>query len=693
MQLRLFPLTLCVAAVCAGTAAAQPPMRGFTAAGASEQLALESRIKKIPDPQKLRGYMKRMSSAPHHAGSPGARAVAEYALGLFREWGLDAHLARFEALLPYPGTVNVEMTAPEPFRIRAQEAAIAEDRDSAHPDLLAVYNAYSGSGDVTAPLVYVNYGVPEDYGQLRRMGIDVRGKIVIARYGKSWRGTKPKVAQENGAAACLIYSDPREDGFFQGDVYPKGPFRPPGGVQRGSVLDMPLYAGDPLTPGWASEPGARRLPRDQARTILKIPVVPLSYADAGRLMKHLGGPVAPETWRGGMAFTYHLGPGPASVRVQVEPDWATRPLHNVIATIPGSAEKDQWVLYGNHHDAWGPGANDPASGASVLLETARTLAELGKTGWRPRRTIKLALWDGEEFGLIGSTEWVEKHRADLQRNAVVYLNTDATGKGRLNAGGTATLELFVNQAAADHLDSKDPGTGDMLRLGSLGAGSDYVAFLDHVGIASLNLGFDGPGTGVYHSNYDTFEWYTRFSDGDFRQSRKLAVLMASLLTRLAGASLLPFEFTRLVRNLESYTVELETAYSGGPLELGEWKATVKKLASAARMFETEYAAALARKKAGEWQRDRLARINESIFHTERALTMRDGLPGRPWYRHVLMAPGLYTGYSAKTLPGVREAADAGRWEEAREQVHHAAQAVKSLAAELVTVAGALKGLP
>lgn len=676
-----------------GAAMGQVAMRGFPASEASAQQSLETRLKRIPDPARLRAYMKRMTAGPHHAGSAGSRAVAEYALGLFREWGLEARIENFEALIPYPASVSVEMTAPEEFRAQLREPGLAEDKASGDAGLLAVYNAYSGQGDVTAPLVYVNYGVPEDYAQLRRMGIDVRGKVVIARYGKSWRGTKPKLAQENGAAACIIYSDPRDDGFFQGDVYPKGPYRPADGVQRGSVMDMPLYVGDPLTPGWASEPGARRLPRAQAQAILKIPVAPMSYGDAAKLMRRLGGPVAPEEWRGAMGLTYHVGPGPAVVRVKAEFDWATRPLYNVIATIAGSQFRDQWVVYGNHHDAWGPGANDPASGAAVLLETARTLAELKKTGWRPKRTIKLALWDGEEFGLIGSTEWVEKHRADLDRNTVAYLNTDSTGNGKLVAGGSASLEAFFAQAAADY--GEDGGGrlgGEATRLGTLGAGSDYVAFHNHVGVSSLNLGFGGASSGVYHSNYDTMDWYLRFSDGDFSHGRKLAGLMAAMLTRFAEAPLLPFEFGRLAGAIDLYTLDLERE-TAGHLELGELKAALKKLGAAARVFEHEYSAALKRGGTREWKRDRVAAINQTIYRGERALTNPQGLPGRNWYRHLITAPGLYTGYSARSLPGIREAAEAGRWAEANQQARLVAQAVKTLSAELAAAAAAIKGLP
>ena len=387
---------------------------------------------------------------------PGGRRVRP---GLLKEWGLAARMEVFEALLPYPKERRLEMTAPVAYRARLAEPAIPEDPDSGDANQLPTYNAYSGSADVTAPLVYVNYGIPEDYETLQKLGVDVRGRIVIARYGRSWRGTKPKVAAEHGAVGCLIYSDPRDDGYFQGDAYPRGPFRPPAGAQRGSVMDMPLYVGDPLSPGWASEPGSKRLSPAEAVTLLKIPVLPISYEDAQPLLANLGGPVAPEAWRGALPLTYHIGPGPATVRLQVELDQETRPVYNVIATLTGSELPDQWVIYGNHHDAWVNGGSDPASGAAVVLETARSLAALAKEGWRPKRTIMLALWDAEEFGLVGSTEWLEKHRPELEQKAVAYLNSDTNGRGFISAGGSSILEQFVREVLDD---ISDPATGKRL---------------------------------------------------------------------------------------------------------------------------------------------------------------------------------------------------------------------------------------
>ncbi len=681
----------------ASLAVAQPPIRGFSNDQLKAQRDLESRAKSLPQPEHIRAYMKRISAQPHHAGSPASKAVAEYVFGLLKEWGFDARIERFEALLPYPTLREVEMTAPSRYVLKLKEPAIAQDPDSGDPNQLPTYNAYSASGDVTAPLVYVNYGVPEDYESLKRQSIDVRGKIVIARYGKSWRGVKAKVAQEHGAVGCLIYSDPRDDGYFQGDVYPKGAYRPAQGVQRGSVIDMALYPGDPLSPGWASENGARRLSRADAQSLVKIPVLPISYGDAKPLLANLGGPVAPEGWRGALPLTYHVGPGPATVHLKLDFDWTNKPLYDVVATLPGSMYRDQWIMYGNHHDAWVNGASDPASGASALLETARTLASMVREGWQPKRTVVLALWDAEEFGLVGSTEWVEKHAKEVDRKLAVYINSDSNGKGAINASGSHTLEHFMTEVLRD---ISDPVSGKNLlearqarssagdqnapfHLNPLGAGSDYVAFLHHAGVASLNLGFGGEGGGgVYHSIYDSYYWYTHFSDADFTYGRALAQVMTLSLMRLANAPVLPFEFSRVARALRSYVDEIqkEAAKSSHSVDFAEVTAQIGRMEGDAKNFEEALEASGKRISAAP--AERLANLNEILFRTERALTTGSGLPGRDWYRHRLYAPGLYTGYGAKTLPGVREAVEGARWQEANQQAKAVAKALKAFNSRL-----------
>ncbi len=689
-------------------------MRGFPPSEWQARRDLEEKARAIPRPDRVKVYLERMAAEPHAAGSAQSKAVAEYALGLMKEFGLDARIENFEALMPYPTARKLEMTAPRQFTARLNEPALSDDADSADAGQLPTYNAYSASGDITAQVVYVNFGLPEDYEYLKTKGIDVKGKIVLARYGKSWRGTKPKVAAENGAAGCLIYSDPREDGYFQGDVYPKGSYRPADGVQRGSVLDMPMMVGDPLSPGWASEPGSKRLKIEEAKSIMTIPVMPISYADAQPLLAELGGPVAPESWRGALPLTYHVGPGPTTVHFQLDFDWTTKPLHDVIGKIPGSVYPDQWIVYGNHHDAWVNGASDPISGAASLLEAARTLATMYKQGWRPKRTIVFALWDGEEFGLLGSTEWAEKHQEELATKAVLYMNSDSNGRGSLNASGSHALEPFLAEVLRD---INDPVSGKPLldatrrragrdgaapqptvtsgeyRIGALGAGSDYVAFLDHIGVSSLNLGFGGEGGGgVYHSIYDSVAWYERFADTDFAYGRALAQVTSTVLMRLADAAVLPFEFANLASTVKTYVDEIrkETeSRTTGPnrsdrptmlAELAKIGAQADAIAASAKSLNESLRAALP-KLAGASQ-DQLAKLNESIYRAERGLLTANGLPKRDWYKHTLYAPGMYTGYGVKTLPGVREAVEASRWEEARAEAAKVADALRRVNQQL-----------
>ena len=671
---------------------AQDPIRGFPQSRWASERELEQKAIAMPQADRQKLYLERMARVPHHAGSAADATVAEYALGLFKEFGLDAHIENFEALIPYPTARALEMVSPVKFRAALKEPAVSQDSYTSNATQLPTYNAYSASGDVTAPLVYVNYGVPEDYEYLAKQGIDVKGKIVIARYGKSWRGTKPKVAAEHGAVGCLIYSDPRDDGYYQGDAYPKGAMRPADGVQRGSVMDMPVYVGDPLSPGWASEQGSKRLTMAESKILMKIPVMPISYADATPLLENLGGPVAPEAWRGALGFTYHIGPGPATAHFKLDFDNSTRPLHDVIATIPGSDYPDEWIIYGNHHDGWVNGAHDPISGAASLLETARTLAALRKQGWQPKRTIVLALWDGEEFGLLGSTEWAEKHQDELARKGVVYMNSDSNAKGRLGASGSHTLEFFMSEVLRD---LKDPETGKSLleeararrggrgeapgaeepqppgfHLGALGAGSDYVAFIDHLGVASLNVGFGGPNLGgVYHSIYDDPAWFERFGDPNFTYGAALSQLTTTMLLRLADAPLLPFEFGEFSKTVHRYVDEIKKQ-SGTKVNLQPVLDQLDKIEADSKSYEAAVSSSISPADTA-----RLTRANQALIETERGLALAKGLPGRDWYRHQIYAPGLYTGYGVKTLPGIREAVEASRWDEANREVQDVGQAL------------------
>jgi N-acetylated-alpha-linked acidic dipeptidase len=661
-------------------------IRGFDPASQTREISWEQQARAIPDAARIGEFIKRLSNQPHLAGTPQSKQTAEAILAQLREYGLDAHIERFEALLPTPKVRILEITSPIKLRLKLEEPAIPGDANSRDAGMIPPYNAYSGDGDVTAPLVYANYGLPKDYDVLAERGIDVKGKIVIVRYAGSFRGTKVKVAHEHGAIGCIIYSDPRDDGYFQGDVYPNGAWRPSQGVQRGSVLDLPLYPGDPLSPGWASESGSKRLPLSEAQTIMKIPVLPISYADAQPLLANLAGPVAPEPWRGALPITYHLGPGSTTVHMSVTMDNSNRPLYDVVARIPGSDFPDQWVLEGNHHDAWVHGASDPLSGAASLMETARTLAQMTRNAWKPKRTILLAFWDGEEFGLIGSTEWMEKHADELDRKLVAYINSDSTGKGRFNAEGSHSLETFVEEIARD---VNNPVSGKPLlaalennpahefRLAALGSGSDYTPFLQHLGIAALDLNFAAEAGGVYHSDYDDFNWFSHFSDTTFVFGRTLSQFQTTALMRLADSPVLPFEFGRFATTIERYADEIEKLPGTAKKpDLAAVRTEIARLRQTAAVLDAAYMHALP--NLASTPPEKLAPLNSILFHTERALTIDPGLPGRPWYRHRIYAPGVYTGYEAKTLPGIREAVEAGKPDEAREQAAQVVQVLRAL---------------
>jgi N-acetylated-alpha-linked acidic dipeptidase len=708
---------LCTAFVAQSPARAQSSaLRGFTEDSAAAARARETQLRAVPSPERLREYMTAMAGEPHVAGRPASRKVAEYALDKFKSWGLDASIETFEALMPWPTERTLELLAPSSQPLTIVEPSLPEDSDSADADSTPTFNAYSADGDVSGEVVYVNYGMPADYQRLAEMKIDVKGKIVLARYGGGWRGIKPKVAYEHGAIGCLIYSDPRDDGFFQGDVYPGGPYRPEQGVQRGSVMDMPVHPGDPLSPGWGSEPGARKLAQSEAETILKIPVLPISYGDALPILRTLEGPVAPEAWRGSLPVTYHVGAGPTRVRLKVAFDWQSRPLHNVIVRIPGTTFPDEWIIFGNHHDAWVNGAEDPTSGAVALMEMGRGLSELLKSGWRPKRTLILALWDGEEWGLLGSTEWAEKHAAELRDKAAVYINTDGTGKGWLNAGGSHGLQRLLNDVAKD---IPDPRSGKPLfdearrrnvintpeaqranaqadpsfRIDPLGSGSDYTPFLQHLTISALNLSFGGesPG-GVYHSMYDTVTWYTKFSDTDFTYGRALAQVTGTLALRLADAAVLPFQFIDTADTLGRYVSELEKLAAEKPdakVDLAPVRDAVNALRRAGDAYERAFAAVGRVPDARLTGRSELRDLNRLLIGAERRLGNSDGLPRRTWFKHQIYAPGFYTGYGVKTMPQIREGLEEGRYTEAQGGTRTVAAAVRALAEQVDSAAKVL----
>jgi N-acetylated-alpha-linked acidic dipeptidase len=742
---RIVLLALATAGPARLASAVDPPLLGFTAESSAEQRTLEARFDASVRRSDIRDWVERLSRRPHHVGSPYGKENAEWMAALFRSWGYDTRIETFDVLFPTPRVRQVEMLAPRPFRAALAEPALAEDATSGQAsEQLPTYNAYSIDGDVTGELVYVNYGVPADYEELEKRGIDVKGKIVIARYGLSWRGIKPKVAAEKGAIGCLIYSDPRDDGYFAGDVYPKGGFRPEAGAQRGSVADMPLYPGDPLTPGVGASSGAERLPREKAQTLTKIPVLPISYADARPLLEALSGPVAPEAWRGALPITYHLGPGPAKVRVQLAFDWKRVPARDVIAMMRGAEEPEQWVIRGNHHDGWVNGATDPSSGMAALLAEAKALAELSREGWKPRRTIVYAAWDGEEPGLLGSTEWVEEHAKELEARAVAYVNSDSNSRGYLGLDGSHSLQRLMNEVARD---VSDPAKGvsaaerlrdralvgedeaerrralarEEIRLDALGSGSDYTPFLQHLGIASLNIGFGGEGRyGQYHSIYDSFDHYVRFMDPDFAYGAALARVGGRSVLRLSQAELLPFEFTAVGTAVATYVDELETLANkmrsateghNAAVERGAFEAVAppdevrvtparkepvphlnfaplqnasERLQQAARAYDKALASAGAGAPAGARRA-----ANAILLRAERAFTRPSGLDGRPWFRHFVYAPGFYTGYGVKTLPLAREAIEARRWADAEKGIAVTADVLTAFAGEVERAAAAL----
>ena len=724
-------------------------LTGFSSESSHAERQWEERFKAIPSPKLMREYMQRLSARPHNVGTQYDKDNAEWLATKFKEFGLDTHIETFEVLYPTPKERAVELLAGGPkFVAKLQEPPVAGDPTSnQQSEQLPTYNAYSIDGDVTAPLVFVNYGIPEDYEQLDRLGVPVKGAIVIAKYGHSWRGIKPKVAAEHGAVGCLIYSDPNEDGFKQGETFPAGAWRPRDGVQRGSVADDPIYPGDPLTPGVGATKNAKRLDLKDVPVITKIPVLPISYGDAEPLLAAITGAVAPRAWRGGLGMTYHVGPGPARVHLKVKSDWTgLKTIYDVIAKIPGTTNADQWVIRGNHHDAWVNGAEDPISGLIAVMEEARSMGELVKAGWKPKRTIIFCAWDAEEPGLIGSTEFAEEHIDELKAHAVVYINSDTNGRGFFGAEGSHTLEKFINDVARDVQDPEtklsiwkraqlrqigrsqeiaerqEARARSDLRIGALGSGSDYGAFLQHDGVAALNLAFDGEdGGGIYHSIYDDFYWFTHFSDSDFVYGRALAQTAGTAVMRLADADLLPFEFGNFSDTMQTYVKELKTLAQKSrddiiernrELEEGVFVAmTDPRVKSVPPAKETvppylnfapldnatdalarasaEYRKALERATANGGAaiaKASLAEVNQALMESEHKLTLEQGLPGRPWFKHFVDAPGQYTGYEAKTLPVVREAIEQKQWKEAEAGIVLTAQVLETEATHILSVA-------
>ena len=719
MKIFFFAVLLFIAA----QGLSQDSLMGFSAERVKQQLQWEKTFDSLLSHENPNKWMQYLASHPHHLGSAKDKANAEYIAALFKKWGYDVNIETYDVLFPTPKTRALQLQGAHPYTAKLQEAIVPQDKATAQrSEQLPPYNAYSADGDVTAPLVFVNRGVPADYEVLERMGIDVKGKIVIAKYGGSWRGIKPKVAAEHGAIGCIIYSDPRDDGYSVGDVYPKGPYRPATSVQRGSVMDMPVYPGDPLTPGEGSTKNARRLDRAEAITLMKIPVLPISYEDALPLMKSLKGPVAPASWRGGLPITYHVGPGTDKVHLKLEFNWQNKTLYNVIAKLKGSELPDEWVIRGNHHDAWVNGASDPVSGIVSEMEEARVIAEMVRRGYKLKRTLVYCAWDAEEQGLLGSTEWTEDHREELTKKAVLYVNSDATARGFISAAGSHTLEPFFNEVASAVIDPqtgvsirdrsyakkinsqstaeslKDFGDKN-LKLGALGAGSDWSGFLQHLGITTLNLSFQGEGEGgEYHSIYDTYDHFTRFMDPGFHYVVALAKTAGRVMMRMANAEVLPLDYKSLATTVMDYRDEIKKLLdnmrnetklrnkmvSNNLFKLAEdpqdellpvaMEDTVPRLDFSAldRSLDSLKATAAQYRKLSSSATDVTPgvqrQLNVILYGSERQLLTEKGLPKRPWYRHQVYAPGYYTGYGVKTLPGIREAIEQRQWKEAQENI-------------------------
>lgn len=702
---------------------AQKKISGFLNENSMAQYELEKKFDGLLNAADQDKWMKFLTSKPHHIGSSHGKANAEYMAALFKQWGYETELAVYHVLFPTPKFRSLELLGAKPYKAKLEEVALKEDATSAiKQEQLPPYNAYSADGDVTAELVFVNRGIPADYEELERMGISVKGKIVIAKYGGSWRGIKPKVAAEHGAIGCIIYSDPKDDGYVAGDVYPNGPYRPQQGVQRGSVMDMPVYPGDPTTPGYGSTQDAKRLKREEVTTIMKIPVLPISYEDALPLLQSLAGPVVPEAWKGGLPITYHAGPSKEKVRLQLQFNWDIKPLYNVIAKMKGSVFPDEWVIRGNHHDGWNLGAADPISGMVAEMDEARAIGELAKQGYRPKRTVVFAAWDGEEPALLGSTEWVEDHAEELQKKTVAYLNSDGNSRGFIGIGGSHALEGFFNEIAADVVD---PQTGVSVRdrryarmiatadknarakmmgnkymkIEALGAGSDYSPFFQHLGIPAANIGFGGEGSGgEYHSIYDSYDHFVKFKDPGFDYGVALAKTAGRSMLRLANADVLPFDYQILTNTISGYFSDVKSLVdqmradvetdnklieenvfklAADPklnrslpakqpsvpyLEFGSVENAMHALSQSTQQLKKMFV------KADQLSADELSRLNKLLFTAEQSLLDEKGLPRRPWYKHQIYAPGFYTGYGVKTLPGVREGIEEKNWKEAQERL-------------------------
>jgi len=659
---------------------AQSGIRGFSAQHADAERQLEQSLRKIPDGQHAEENLKRITSEPHMAGTEGSHRLAEWLRSQYEGFGFDAKIVSYSVWLPMPTEIKLELVAPQKKALATEEEPYEWDKSTYDSRAAIGFNTYSPSGDVTAQVVYANYGTADDYRQLESLGASVAGKIVLVRYGSSYRGIKAKLAEEHKAAGLLIYSDPADDGYDAGDVYPHGPWRPMSGIQRGSILYTEIYPGDPLTPGIASTTDAPRILPADARSLPRIPVMPINAQDATAILGHLTGAKVPRAWQGGLPITYHAGPGESSVHLKIAMDYQQRKIYDVIARLPG-ADDSEWVVLGNHHDAWVFGAVDPGSGTAVMLETARALGELVRGGWKPRRSIVMCEWDGEEPGLIGSTEWVEDNVKELQAKAIAYINTDVGVAGsNFGASATPSLQEIVREVTREVSDPKtgrsvydswkehnehtvveangipreQSGTvNNEVPLGTLGAGSDFCPFFDFAGIPSLDIGFSGD-YGVYHSLYDDFFWMKRFGDPDFTYHAALAKILGTLVLRLDQADVEAFDYSAYAESIQ---------HEAGALTVGAKRAGVTDAdlapltEAAAQLREAAQNAAPALRALENSSATAMQerQVNLALASVEQSFLSARGLPGRPWYKHTIWAPGSYAGYAAVMMPGLDEA--------------------------------------
>ncbi len=673
---------------------------GFRDAAAEQKI--EKQFMAVPDPKLAEEHLRILTQAPHIAGSPEDKATADYVAKKFREAGLDTEIVQYKVWLNYPAEIRVDLTAPEGVEMHGPRPEhVDDDPFQDDPRVVTAYNGMSPSGDADAEVVYANYGSPDDFDKLKQMNVDVRGKIVIVRYGENFRGVKAFVAQERGAVGVIIYSDPKDDGYFRGDAYPKGPWRPASAVQRGSVGFMFQFPGDPTTPGVASTPAlpnSKRVSPADSDQLPKIPVTPLSYADASPILDHLAGPPSPREWQGALPFTYHVGPGPAKVKMHLKQDYQFRTIWDVIGKIKGTSFPEEWVVAGNHRDAWVFGAVDPNSGTAAMLETVHGLGQLLKSGWKPKRTIVFGSWDAEEEGLIGSTEWGEDHAQELG-NAAAYFNMDVAVSGKkFGASSVPTLKEFIREIAKavpspqggtvydqwkktsdPNAEGNHPKESSTFRpssaaihndvpVGDLGSGSDYTVFLQHLGVPSTDVSSTGD-YGVYHSVFDNFAWFKKFGDPDFRYEQQMARIYGLEVLRMSCADVLPYDYENYGKEILVY---LDAARNKSKERFGDKVPDFSSAVEGARHLQEVGAKMLQRQRKMPATPDRM---NIKLREAERALLIPEGLPNRPWFHHAIYAPGQYTGYAAVVIPGVNEAIDRGDLRRTEQQIAALASAL------------------